>query len=50
MEQPEPPKILQHDAWPGYRKKFYIVAAICIAYLIIVFLMGGEQIGHGEHH
>jgi hypothetical protein len=44
---PDPPKILQHDAWPGYRRYFYIMATLCILYLLVVFLTGGE---HGAHH
>lgn len=45
---PEPPKILQHAAWPGYRHYFYVMTALCILYLVIVFLAGGDT--GGAHH
>jgi hypothetical protein len=45
---PEAPKILKHDEWPGYRRYFYIATVLCIIYLVVVFLAGGDA--GGAHH
>ena len=37
MEEQQEKMILEHEPVPGYRKPFYLVLAIGVIYLLIVF-------------
>ena len=36
----EDKKILDHEPVPGYRPAFYVIFAISVAYLALIFLRG----------
>lgn len=37
MEEQQEKMILEHQPVPGYRKAFYIVLAVGVIYLVVVF-------------
>lgn len=37
MEEQQEKMILEHQPVPGYRKAFYIVMAVGVIYLVVVF-------------
>jgi hypothetical protein len=43
-EHEDGPRILQREAWPGYRTAFFIVFAVAFIYLAILLIqtLGGE--------
>ncbi len=40
------PDELHHDAWPGFARAFYVVAAALIVYLVFIIFMSTGGGGH----